>query len=85
MLIDVHFIAFSYAINSQALCSSVDRIVGHRVKVFGLDGRHKVRWGVLTACVALSSYIVANAIPFFKDLVALCGAAVSDILQCFAF
>ena len=56
----------SYAINSQAFCSSVDRVVGHRVKLCGLDGRHRIRWGVLTALVALSSYIVANAIPFFK-------------------
>ena len=28
-------------------------------------------WLILTASLAISSYIVANAIPFFKDLVAL--------------
>ncbi|KAL7542732.1 hypothetical protein ACHAXR_012056 [Thalassiosira sp. AJA248-18] len=64
-LLWVH-VAVSYAINSQALCSSVDRIVGHRLKLFGLDEMHGVRWLVLTALVALSSYLVANAVPFFK-------------------
>ena len=59
-------VAVSYAINSQALCSSVDRVVGHRVRFCGLDRRHRSRWGVITALVALSSYFVANAIPFFK-------------------
>jgi len=59
-------VAVSYAINSQAFCSSVDRIVGHRVKVGKLDERHRLRWGILTGCVAVASYLVANAIPFFK-------------------
>lgn len=67
----------SYAINSQAFCSSVERVVGHKVKLFGLEARPKIRWALVTALVALSSYAVANAIPFFKDLVALCGAATS--------
>jgi len=70
-------VAVSYAINSQAFCSSVDRVVGHRVKICGLNGKHRVRWGILTALVAMASYLIANSIPFFKDLVALCGAATS--------
>ncbi len=35
------------------------------------------RWFVLTLTVALSSYLVSNAVPFFKDLVALIGALTS--------
>ena len=65
LLLWIH-VAVSYAINSQAFCSSVDRVVGHRVKFCGLDGRHRARWGVLTAIVALLSYTIANAVPFFK-------------------
>lgn len=57
-------VAVSYAINSQAFCSSVERVVGYKL------GRHlfgpRLRWTVLTGLVALASYIVANSIPFFK-------------------
>lgn len=60
------FFSVSYAINSQAFCSSVDRMVGHRVKLFGLEERHRLRWAILTAFVALLSYLIANGIPFFK-------------------
>lgn len=67
-------VSVSYAINSQALCSSLDRLAGHRLK---LKGRDRIRWSILTALVAVSSYLVANAVPFFKDLVALCGALTS--------
>ena len=64
-------------INSQALCSSLDRLKFHRVTIFGLGERHRARWGVLTFLVAISSYLIANAVPFFKDLVALIGALTS--------
>mmetsp|Transcript_18406 Transcript_18406/g.27499 ORF Transcript_18406/g.27499 Transcript_18406/m.27499 type:complete len:98 (+) Transcript_18406:366-659(+) len=37
----------------------------------------RFRWTALTGMVALASYIVANSIPFFKDLVSLCGALTS--------
>ncbi|KAL7552176.1 hypothetical protein ACHAWF_015393 [Thalassiosira exigua] len=74
-LLWVH-VAVSYAINSQALCSSLDRVTGHGEKVSWLRKRQRLRWGLITAVVASSSYLVANAIPFFKDLVALCGAAI---------
>ena len=39
--------------------------------------RRQRDWLCLTASLAISSYIVANAIPFFKDLVALIGALTS--------
>jgi amino acid permease len=75
-LLWVH-VSVSFAINSQALCSSLDRLKFHRVTIFGLGKRHKTRWAVLTFMVAISSYFIANAVPFFKDLVALIGALTS--------
>lgn len=63
-------VAVSYAINSQAICSSMNRIL------FGND-TSAVRWACLTLCMSISSYLVANAIPFFKDLVSLIGALTS--------
>lgn len=60
-------VAVSYAINSQALCSSLNRIWFH-------DSRGRLQWAFLTLVLAVSSYLVANGIPFFKDLVALTGA-----------
>lgn len=73
LLLWVH-VSVSYAINSQALCSSLDRLLGHQLK---MEGQDRFRWAIFTALVALSSYLVANAVPFFKDLVALCGALTS--------
>lgn len=70
-------VAVSFAINSQALCSSLDRLKFHRVTIFGLGEYHRARWAVLTFLVGISSYLIANAIPFFKDLVALIGAMTS--------
>ena len=66
-------VAVSYAINSQALCSALERLKIH----FGLASSHAARWALLTLMVATSSYFVANALPFFKDLVALIGALTS--------
>ena len=65
-LLWVH-VAVSYAINSQALCSSLDRMYSHsaRKKVL-LQKRDRIRWFILTAGVAVTSYLVANAVPFFK-------------------
>lgn len=37
----------------------------------------KLEWFFLTLTISISSYIVANAIPFFKDLVSLTGALTS--------
>mmetsp|Transcript_16459 Transcript_16459/g.27067 ORF Transcript_16459/g.27067 Transcript_16459/m.27067 type:complete len:485 (-) Transcript_16459:722-2176(-) len=57
-------VAVSYAINSQAFCSSVERVVGHKLQrcLFG----PRLRWTVLTGMVAVASFLVANSIPFFK-------------------
>ena len=68
----------SYAINSQAICSSMDRLFWHKF----LDNpqwqnRPAMRWMLLTAILAVTAYTVANAIPFFQDLVALIGAVTS--------
>lgn len=68
-------VAVSYAINSQALCSSLDRLGLQHVP--GLSDKPKRRWIILTFAMTLFSYLVSNAIPFFKDLVALIGALTS--------
>ncbi len=69
-------VAVSFAINSQALCSSLDRLLWP-ITLGRLHERHMARWAVLTFSVAISSYLIANAVPFFKDLVALIGALTS--------
>ena len=67
-------VAVSYAINSQALCASLD----HMLPTFdNTRSSPAVRWFGITFVVSLSSYLVSNAIPFFKDLVALIGALTS--------
>ena len=70
-------VAVSFAINSQALCSSIDRIKFHNVTIFSLHKHHRLRWAILTFLVSISSFFIANAIPFFKDLVSLIGALTS--------
>lgn len=73
-------VAVSYAINCQALCSSIDRYLVLRYPTSDARswiGSSDKRWVILTFGVALSSYLVSNAIPFFKDLVALIGALTS--------
>jgi len=120
-LLWVH-VSVSYAINNQALCSSIDRLVFQpkssndtrqnqpheqqseteiqaeskaqpnrlREVAFASKKRNLVsrlkhlyheasknkrsRWIGLTLIVAISSFLLANAIPFFKDLVALIGS-----------
>lgn len=66
-------VVVSYAINSQAICSSMDRLFFHRV----MPNNAQRRWMILTLGVSVSSYLVANAVPFFKDLVSLIGALTS--------
>lgn len=75
-------VAVSYAINSQALCSSIERYL----MVSGATAASpswfvrtepRTRWLMLTFAVSVSSYLVSNAVPFFKDLVALIGALTS--------
>ena len=100
-------VVVSYAINSQAFCSSMDRLFWHRLwsSIF-ITNRHNlinnnnnynnsndddpqqrqrvvvvnhsrhaiIRWMILTVIMGVTAYTVANAIPFFDDLVALIGA-----------
>ena len=76
LLLLVH-VAVSFAINCQALTSSLDRVAFHRVTVLGLNARHRSRWAVLTLLITASSYVIANAVPFFDDLVGLIGGLTS--------
>jgi len=71
-------VVVSYAINSQAICSSMDRIVLYRLqsRIPWMEDPAK-RWMFLTAVMAAAAYTVANAVPFFKDLVSLIGALTS--------
>ena len=70
-------VSVSFAINSQAFCSSLDRIYFYSVTKWNLIERHRLRWGMLTCGTTLGSLFIANAVPFFKDLVALIGALTS--------
>mmetsp|Transcript_16025 Transcript_16025/g.37137 ORF Transcript_16025/g.37137 Transcript_16025/m.37137 type:complete len:605 (-) Transcript_16025:71-1885(-) len=76
-------VAVSYAINSQALCASLDNMLLFANTQVPSESwwyfRNKpaARWFCITLVVSLSSYLVSNAIPFFKDLVALIGALTS--------
>ena len=76
LLLWVHVIV-SYSINSQAICSSMDRLVFHRLQWLPATNDPAMRWLMLTALMAISAYTVANAIPFFTDLVSLIGALTS--------
>lgn len=75
-------VAVSYAINSQALCASLNHMLPESEQ--GMSLTHwctpsgpATRWFGITLVVSVSSYLVSNAIPFFKDLVALIGALTS--------
>lgn len=70
-------LAVSFSINAQALCSSIDRLKLHRVRFLRLNEKHQLRWALLTISVISSSYLIANSVPFFSDLVALIGASTS--------
>jgi len=75
-------VAVSYAINSQALCASIDHNMGMATTTANgtrakLRNHPAVRWFVITLMVSVSSYLVSNSVPFFKDLVALIGALTS--------
>lgn len=73
LLLWIH-VAVSYAINSQAICSSIDESLFCHIHAFNLHHYPERRWFVLTAMLTVSSYLVANMVPFFKDLVSLIGA-----------
>jgi amino acid permease len=75
-------VAVSYAINSQALCASLNHMLpvssgGISTPRWCIQSNAAFRWFCITLIVSLSSYLVSNAIPFFKDLVALIGALTS--------
>lgn len=69
-------VAVSYAINSQAICASMDRNFFSRWGPVRLWSDER-RWTALTAIMASTAFFIANAVPFFKDLVAFCGALTS--------
>lgn len=69
-------VAVSYAINSQAICASMDRNFFTRWD-FARSWSDERRWTVLTAIMASTAFFIANAVPFFKDLVAFIGALTS--------
>ena len=74
-LLWVHVVV-SYAINSQAICASMDRLILTKLSAF--DGwNDATRWMFASGIMAILAFVVANAIPFFKDLVALIGALTS--------
>lgn len=71
----VHVVV-SYAINSQAICASMDRVFFYQWQ--SLQGwSDDKRWMLLTGLMAATAFFVANAIPFFKDLVAFIGSLTS--------
>jgi amino acid permease len=71
----VHVVV-SYAINSQAICSSMDRVLFYQWQPL-LGWSEDKRWMLLTGMMAATAFVVANAIPFFKDLVAFIGSLTS--------
>jgi amino acid permease len=74
-LLWIHVVV-SYAINSQAICSSMDRIFFYDWNVIQHWSERR-RWMMITGITSASAFFVANAIPFFKDLVAFIGALTS--------
>merc|ERR1712125_145377 len=69
-------VAVSYAINSQAICSSMDRLFFKHWEPLRSFTDER-RWMLLSAITASSAFLVSNSIPFFKDLVGLTGALTS--------
>ena len=74
-LLWIHVVV-SYAINSQAICASMDRLILSKMAMFE-HWNDPSRWMLSSGVMAITAFIVANAIPFFKDLVALIGALTS--------
>ena len=70
-------VAVSYAINSQAICASMDRLFFSNIEFCGIHKRPTIRWMCLSFILCVAAFMVANAVPFFKDLVALIGALTS--------
>jgi len=55
----------------------MDRLFFSTTPFFGLNEKPRIRWMCLTGVMSIMAFLVANAIPFFKDLVALIGALTS--------
>jgi len=81
-------VAVSYAINSQALCASMERLAFCEIQSVcccfnrfrspnAAPPTNRIRWMFLTAVTSASAFLVANAVPFFQDLIALIGAVTS--------
>lgn len=64
-------VAVSYAINLQALAKSIERAF------FAGSNAPPRRWFCLTVTITCTAWLVANAVPFFADLVSLVGALAS--------
>jgi hypothetical protein len=69
-------VVVSYAINSQAICASMDRIFFYQWQPIQSWSDDR-RWMLLTGIMTATAFFVANAIPFFKDLVAFIGSLTS--------
>ena len=75
-------VAISYAINSQAIVASIDRIFCYNrlqrffESIFKWSEDYQ-RWMIITGIVAMSAFFVANAIPFFQDIVSIIGSLTS--------
>mmetsp|Transcript_6087 Transcript_6087/g.9029 ORF Transcript_6087/g.9029 Transcript_6087/m.9029 type:complete len:487 (-) Transcript_6087:34-1494(-) len=84
-------VAVSFAINQQALAATVISRFFHipvnnqstLQKCYRHAGTHRI-WFFVTFFITLCAWLVANAIPFFQDLVALIGALTATPLS-FAF
>ena len=55
----------------------MDRLFFSNVRFAGFITKPRLRWLCLTGAMSVLAFVVANAVPFFKDLVALIGALTS--------
>ena len=69
-------VVVSYAINSQAICGSMDQLQLSQMDFFQAWSDPQW-WMLLSGVLAVTAFLVANAIPFFQDLVSLIGALTS--------
>jgi len=68
-------VAVSYAINQQAFAATV------LARIYGPTKTTRTRWLAATATLTAISWAIANAVPFFDDLVSLIGALTSTPLS----
>lgn len=65
----------SYAINLQPLAKSIERVLFASTNKEAATSPQ--RWFGLTFAITATAWLVANAVPFFSDLVSLVGALAS--------